>query len=506
MEFRNNPNFCESDDLFCPGPDSIIDDKYRIKRLVTKGGMGSIYEATQVSIGRQVAIKILHGNYANDRIMIDRFHREAKAVSAIGHDNICEVTDFGLINNNTPYLVMPLLKGLSLADVLISQKIHINQFQDVVGQILVAIQAVHNSHIIHRDLKPENVFITKIGDRANFVKLLDFGISKFYERSTSASSRLTDTGYVLGTAFYMAPEQATGSRWIDHRVDIYAVGVILYEALTGCLPFVGESYNEVIHRIATSPLMSPRAINPNIPKNMEQIIIKSMQRDPAARFASADALRHELETIENGDFYLPNGFEPTSREHDTSRVNTNEWHTEIEGPQSDIRVGRPNPQPHFEANGTVFRISRPLLVLVVCGTAIVVVLALLHFLRTPLSKSRETRKKDEIQTGSPVISKPDETPQKPSTIPVRKMSVKVEQKPETNEKPDGLKNTSALTIHKENVVKRSGNRRSSRAKRDQTRSIEQAKESAIVSEKNRKKSESKAIQGRFGTVIYSEYE
>jgi serine/threonine-protein kinase len=289
-----------SNGKFLPG--TVIDDKYRIEAVIGVGGMGTVCRAVQLSIDRPVALKLLHPEYAHDSGLIKRFQREARLAAAVGHDNICEVTDLGTDASGTPYLVMPLLKGSSLADVLaaVGGILPLQRLGDILTQTLSALHAAHQSHIVHRDVKPANIFMTTLGDREDFVKLLDFGVSKVLESLPGAD--LTQTGLAVGTPYYMAPEQALGDRSVDHRIDIYAVGVILYEGLTGRRPYEGAAYNEVISRILTEPYPLPRQVCPTLLPPVESVIIKAMKRDPAERFESATAMQ---EALENAIFGAP---------------------------------------------------------------------------------------------------------------------------------------------------------------------------------------------------------
>lgn len=253
-----------------------------------------MYEATRVGIDRKVALKILHSKYAKSAKIVKRFHQEARLAGSIEHDNICRVTDHGSAESGAPYLVMPLLTGRSLAKWLESGE-PLSQMRviDIACQTLLALEAAHNERIVHRDLKPDNIFVTRMGDREDFVKLLDFGISKVLEQKSA--SDLTSTGMVLGTAYYLAPEQARGAKKIDQRVDIYAMGVILYEALTGQRPFEGDTYNEVMFKIAGEPFKPPRSLNPAISPAVEQVIIRAMAIDPADRYHTAIEMCDALE-------------------------------------------------------------------------------------------------------------------------------------------------------------------------------------------------------------------
>jgi serine/threonine-protein kinase len=278
---------------------TVIGGKYKVERLIGAGGMGAVYLAAQVALGRKVAVKVLHPNLCSDPGLTARFHREASLAASIGHDNICEVTDFGIDEGGMPYLVMPLLKGLSLRDILKQGAIPYERLCDIMRQVLSALDAAHIAGVVHRDLKPDNIFIAKLGDRTDFVKLLDFGISKVME--SGPVKELTQTGTVLGTADYMAPEQARGEKSVDHRLDIYAAGVILYEALTGKRPYAGSSYNEILLKIVTEECPSPSRVNPLVPKELEAVILKAMARNPADRFVGAkemsEAVEKAVETI-----------------------------------------------------------------------------------------------------------------------------------------------------------------------------------------------------------------
>ncbi len=272
---------------------AILDGKYRVERIIGAGGMGEVYEATHTLIGRTVAIKTLHASFVQNESVLQRFQREAQLAGSIGHDNICEVTDVGTTEDGSPYLVMPLLRGAALAEIITAKpRLSIARLIDIVCQTLSALEAAHKAQIVHRDLKPDNIFITKIGDRDDFVKLLDFGISKVLDQDSVLS--LTRTGTVLGTPYYMSPEQAKGSKDVDSRGDIYAIGVILYEALTGTRPFDGDSYNEVMFKIIAEPFPPPRTIDSKIPQALEQVVLTAMARDPADRYTSAEEMRTAL--------------------------------------------------------------------------------------------------------------------------------------------------------------------------------------------------------------------
>jgi serine/threonine-protein kinase len=274
----------------------IIDGKYAIVRPIGEGGMGAVYEAKHQLIGHRVAVKFLHAQHATNPQVLQRFLQEAQIAGSLGHANICEVTDIGRTDDGVPYMIMPLLEGTPLAQEMKRDegKLPTPRVFDIIYQVLTALERAHAAGVVHRDLKPENIFLTHLGDRADFVKLLDFGISKLMTGTDPGVSGLTSTGMVLGTPYYMAPEQARGSKQIDHRVDIYAVGVILYEMLTGALPFEADSYNEIIVKIVTEPFPMPRALDPSIPPEVEAVILKAMARSPEERWTTTKEFRHAL--------------------------------------------------------------------------------------------------------------------------------------------------------------------------------------------------------------------
>ncbi len=256
--------------------------------------MGAVFEATDLRHDRKVAVKQLHLKYVGDGMAVQRFQREAKLTASMGHENICEVTDQGTADDGSPYLVMPLLTGSSLAEILKREvRLTVPRTVGIVSQVLAALEAAHRSHIVHRDLKPGNIFVESNDDGREQTRLLDFGISKVLDQDII--SELTASGVVLGTPYYMAPEQATGSRDIDHRVDLYAIGVILYEALTGRKPFPGDSYNEVMFKIVSNPFPAPTSLVPSLPRALEIVILRAMSRHPNERFQNAAEMRINLE-------------------------------------------------------------------------------------------------------------------------------------------------------------------------------------------------------------------
>ncbi len=278
----------------------IIDDKYRVVAAIGEGGMSSIYEAEHLGLDRRVAIKVLHPALADDPEAIARLRHEAKVVAAIGHPNICEVFDMGRTVEGSPYLVMELLVGESLADRLKnSGPMPFVELAPLVKQILKALDAAHDKGILHRDLKPENVFIEE-GRRLGRpqAKLLDFGISKSMGYDFIEQQRLTHTGMVMGTPYYMAPEQARGDSGLDQRVDLWAIGVIMYEALTGRRPFVATNYNALLVKILTSRPRPVQKLVPHIHEGVASIVDRALSKLREDRFQTAQQFIDALTRME----------------------------------------------------------------------------------------------------------------------------------------------------------------------------------------------------------------
>src|SRR3954471_7054184 len=266
----------------------MLDDKYRIERLLATGGMGAVYLGVHVGLRKRVAIKILNPQLSSPP-MIERFHREAITASQIGHEGIAQVTDLGTSAEGEPFLVMEYLEGESLANRLrATGPLPIEDACELGCAILSPLAAAHQAGIIHRDLKPDNVFLVR-QSRGEMVKLLDFGISR--AKGQDSSFRLTTTGLILGTPYYMSPEQARGDSEVTVGADLYAFGVMLYEMLIGVVPIRAENYNQLMYRVMTGDYTWPRQLRRDLPEALEQIIVRAMALEPAHRPSSA----HELE-------------------------------------------------------------------------------------------------------------------------------------------------------------------------------------------------------------------
>ncbi len=278
----------------------IVERKYRILGAVGEGGMSSIYEAEQLDGARRVALKVLHPSLADDKEAIARLKQEAEVVSTIGHANICEVFDLGRTDDGSPYLVMELLEGESLAErIKADGRMSFYDLAPILKQVLAALAAAHSKGILHRDLKPENVFIER--NRRNgqpVAKLLDFGISKSMTYDFLESARLTHSGMVMGTPYYMAPEQARGDSGLDQRVDLWAVGVVMYEALTGRRPFVATNYNALLVKILTSRPRPVQKLVPTLPDAVVAVVDRALSKLREDRFQSAQAFIEAIHRVE----------------------------------------------------------------------------------------------------------------------------------------------------------------------------------------------------------------
>jgi serine/threonine-protein kinase len=271
-----------------------LDTKYRIVRVIGVGGMGTVYEGEHTLIRRRVAIKVLAQDSSRAPDSIRRFEREAQAAGQIGSDHILEVLDLGTTEDGHRYMVTEYLEGETL-DMRLERvgRMTPAQIAPVARQILAGLAAAHDARIIHRDLKPGNVFIMR--EKAglpDFVKIIDFGISKFEQ--PGVPSRLTQSGAVLGTPFYMSPEQARGKP-VDARSDLHACGVILFEAVTGRMPFEGENFNELMFHIGAGKRPRATDIVPGLDPRFESIIEKAMKLKPNERYQTAQEFAKDLE-------------------------------------------------------------------------------------------------------------------------------------------------------------------------------------------------------------------
>ncbi len=262
---------------------------YDIQSQIGEGGMGSVYLGHHPTIGKRVAIKVLHEELCSKTDVVTRFFNEAKAVNDISHPNIVDIIDFGDTSFDgvaCKYIIMEYLDGESLATRMRREGVNVRDALIILAQCIGALAASHAKGVIHRDLKPENVYLcNRPGDR-NYVKLLDFGIAKLTSDQGSVLNQKTRTGMVLGTPTYMSPEQCDGKGKIDARADIYALGVMMYELLTGRVPFPGDGFGEVLVAHLTREPEPPRSINPSLPPELEAIVLRCLRKRKEDRFQS----------------------------------------------------------------------------------------------------------------------------------------------------------------------------------------------------------------------------
>jgi serine/threonine-protein kinase len=278
-----------------------IGGKYFVRSVLGEGGMGTVFEAEHLTIGRSVAVKVLHPNQARKKNSVRRFHQEARAAGSIGHPNICEVYDLGTFDDGSPYLVMERLVGETLADRIGAEGgLPFEDVIEVLVQVLSGLVAAHEKGIVHRDIKPENVFLTKRVGCPPLVKLLDFGVSKMIIPPLGGGEEdldLTRTGMVMGTPYYMSPEQARGDRNLDVRVDLYACGVILYETLTGRRPYTAANYNALLLQILSTQPRPARDFRPALPSGFDAVLDTAMARNRDDRYPSAAAFQRDLQAL-----------------------------------------------------------------------------------------------------------------------------------------------------------------------------------------------------------------
>jgi len=271
----------------------VLDGKYRLGRLIGEGGMGAVYEARHEGLQASVAVKLLSEHGSLDTKAVTRFRREARAMGAIRHENVVAVMDTGTDEYGVPFLVMELLEGESLAAVLRREHaLSPGLACWIASQLLSGLGAAHARGVIHRDLKPGNVFLARLSDGSHRVKVLDFGISKLGGESSTLD--VTAEGSVVGTPNFMAPEQITGEAPADARTDLYAVGVLLYRMVTGTLPYIGRTSEELYQRVLVGGADSPRRHNPEVPPQLEAVILRALEVDRARRFQDASSFRAAL--------------------------------------------------------------------------------------------------------------------------------------------------------------------------------------------------------------------
>ena len=274
---------------------SKLIDKYVVVSRISEGGMGTVYRALQLPVEREVALKVLRAELEDNAEVRDRFTREARAVSSLGHPNVITLFDFGFDESDNPYMVMEYAPGESLTEWIYRDEIGLARILAVFNQMLEALDDAHEKGIVHRDLKPGNIIVTEIGPGEDFIKLLDFGIARLLNTTTGQGRGLTREGEIYGTPHYMSPEQASGSTDIGTPADVYAAGIILYEMLCRRCPFQATDPLSILlmHREEELPKLQPRS-GVTVPRPLEKILWTATQKDPADRYQTAGAMLEDL--------------------------------------------------------------------------------------------------------------------------------------------------------------------------------------------------------------------
>jgi serine/threonine-protein kinase len=274
----------------------VFDGKYRLDERLGGGGMGTVYRATHLLIDRPVALKVLSQRFVGDQTAQQRFRREARAAGRMQHPNAVTVTDFGATEDGYLYIVMELLEGRTLRDLLAHEApLDPARAVSIILQTASAVGAAHDAGLIHRDLKPANIFIVQRANVPAMVKVLDFGVAKFIvEEQDDDYNTLTQVGAIIGTPRYMSPEQCSGAASLTPASDVYSLGIILYEMLTGVVPFNADTPLAVALKQVTEQPRPPHEIIASLPEPLEQIVLTALTKDPNLRPPDANEFRREV--------------------------------------------------------------------------------------------------------------------------------------------------------------------------------------------------------------------
>ncbi len=285
-----------SEEPIQPPSTSLVAGKYELLGMIGRGGMGSVWEGRHITLGTKVAIKFIEKEYAQSEEARSRFDNEARAAATIQSKHAIQIFDHGVTDDGKPYIVMEMLEGEPLDKRLERLgRMPLQEVARVLSQVCRALYRAHERGIVHRDLKPENIFLVRTqDDDEDVAKVLDFGIAKIRGPGGQSLSNSTKTGAVLGTPYYMSPEQARGLRNIDHRTDLWSLGVIVFKCVTGVLPFEGESLGDLLVKICTTPIPVPSQVLPGLPPMFDAWFARALDRDPTKRFANAQELADAL--------------------------------------------------------------------------------------------------------------------------------------------------------------------------------------------------------------------
>ncbi len=284
-----------------PPVTGLVAGKYALVQLIGQGGMGSVWEGRHATLGTRVAIKFIDAEYANSAEARSRFDNEARAAAAIQSKYAIQIFDHGITETGRPYIVMELLSGEPLDQRIARRgRLSVADTARILQQVSRALQRAHDAGIVHRDLKPENIFLVRSPDEDEIAKVLDFGIAKMAAPpGLESGDSATKTGVLLGTPYYMSPEQVRGLR-VDHRTDLWSLGVIAYKCVTGGVPFRGEAIGDLFVNICTSPLPQPSQVHEGVPVSFDTWLHRALEREPARRFQSATELADWLVTVADG--------------------------------------------------------------------------------------------------------------------------------------------------------------------------------------------------------------
>ncbi|MCA9719960.1 MAG: serine/threonine protein kinase, partial [Myxococcales bacterium] len=295
---------CPKSEKYMPLQGRLLDNKYRFVKLLGEGGMGSVWKARHELVAKDFAIKLMHPEFASNPNILDRFRKEAQAAGRIGSVHICDISDFGK-SVLGPYIVMEMMIGQALEGLIKSSgRVEFGLATLIMRQALEGLAAAHDVGIIHRDLKPDNIFLNEPEPGRLLVKLVDFGISKFTE--ASAGSGKTGVGVLMGTPEYMSPEQAEGAANVDARTDIWAMGAILYQALSGQQPFSGATMAQTLVALSTREPTPLKSMIPDLPDGLVAVVERCLRKNPDERFQSARELQAALAPFEQqGAIIMP---------------------------------------------------------------------------------------------------------------------------------------------------------------------------------------------------------
>jgi serine/threonine protein kinase len=273
-----------------------IDQRYRVESLLGEGGMGLVYRVTHAHLNKPLAMKVLRRENTRDPEVLARFRREAESASAIGNQHIVDINDFGVLDDGSTYFVMECLEGVDLIDAMdVARRMPEERAIHIAMQVCRALDAAHDAGIVHRDLKPENVFLTRRNGTEDFVKILDFGIAKV----ANGPKRLTRAGEVLGTPHYMSPEQCEGDD-VDHRTDIYALGVLLYEMVTGDVPHDADTMMGILTKQMYEDPVRPKVRVPQVSDQLERLIMRCLEKKREHRYQSMHEIEVDLQRVCGG--------------------------------------------------------------------------------------------------------------------------------------------------------------------------------------------------------------